>query len=98
MCEELTTCDTSTLAAVHLGPAPLLSERQFLLEKNGTYRSHPTCLPELPWGLNSISKHLPSPIHSVPGPVLREAGAELRRPRHCPQDQSNGKTDMWALL
>lgn len=72
---------------------------QFLLEKSGACRSHPTCLPELPWGLNSISKHLPSPTHSVPGPVLGEAGAELRRPSHCPQDaQSDGETDMRTVL
>lgn len=95
MREELTACDTNTSAAVCWEPAPLLSESRFLLGESGTQNSGPTCLTELPWGLNSIQQ-TSTDAYSVSGPVLGEAGdTEMKRPSHCPQDaQSNGETDM----
>lgn len=87
MCEELAACDTNMSAAVCWDQAPLLAEPWFLLGESGARNSRPTCLPELPWGLNSIQQ-TSTDAYSVPGPVLGEAGDRGEEPQPLPAGRS----------
>lgn len=80
MCEELAACDRHKHArSCVLGPSSPALRVSGSSRGSGAHNSRPTCLPELPWGVNSIQQ-TSTDAYSVPGPVLGEAGDRDRDP------------------